>query len=46
VWKDLHANVTRNHRCQDMEELMTQVRLYLGNRNKRKGHAYPRAMAV
>jgi transposase len=46
VWKDLHANVTRNHRCKDMEELMTQVRVYLGNRNRRKGHAYPRALAV
>ena len=45
VWEDLHANVTRNHRCKGMEELMAQVRIYLGHRNKRKGHAYPRAMA-
>ena len=46
VWRDLHANVTRNHRCQDMEERMAPVRIDLGNRNKRKGHAYPRAMTV
>src|SRR5208282_2736852 len=25
LWQDLHANVTRNHRCQSMEELMEEV---------------------
>jgi hypothetical protein len=25
VWLDLHANVTRNHRCKSMEELMVHV---------------------
>ena len=24
VWLDLHANVTRNHRCRTMEELMSR----------------------
>jgi transposase len=35
VWKDLHANVTRNHNCPNMAELMTEVRHYLGKRNRR-----------
>jgi transposase len=32
VWKDLHDNVTRNHRCADMHALLTRVREYLGLR--------------
>jgi transposase len=36
AWKDLHDNVTRNHRCAEMEELMVEVRLYLQARNRRK----------
>jgi transposase len=24
VWRELHANVTRNHRCGDIEELMEE----------------------
>jgi len=36
VWLDLHANVTRNHRCGDMDELMRQVVAYLVARNRRK----------
>jgi transposase len=35
VWQDLHANVTRNHRCADMTELMREVRYYLRKRNRR-----------
>jgi transposase len=46
VWEDLHANVTRNHRCQTMAQLMEQVKLYLKTRNRRRRHAYPRAKAV
>jgi transposase len=34
VWQDLHANVTRNHRCSTMAELMTNVRDYLRRRNR------------
>jgi transposase len=36
VWLDLHANVTRNHRCADMGELMRRVVAYLVARNRRK----------
>jgi transposase len=35
VWKDLHANVTRNHTCKSMTELMVEVRYYLRKRNRR-----------
>jgi transposase len=35
VWQDLHANVTRNHRCATMAELMEEVRYYLRKRNRR-----------
>jgi transposase len=29
IWQDLHAEVTRNHTCPDMDSLMVEVRLYL-----------------
>jgi transposase len=29
VWEDLHAEVTRNHNCPDMDSLMLDVRVYL-----------------
>jgi transposase len=35
VWLDLHANVTRNHRCATMDELMSNVVNYLITRNAR-----------
>jgi len=35
VWQDLHANVTRNHNCATMTELMAEVRYYLRKRNRR-----------
>lgn len=35
VWQDLHANVTRNHRCRGMTHLMQEVRYYLDKRNRR-----------
>jgi transposase len=31
VWKQLHANVTRNHQCRTMKELMRNVRKFLKN---------------
>jgi transposase len=34
VWKDLHANVTRNHRCRSINHLMREVRYYLNKRNR------------
>jgi transposase len=32
-WRDLHANVTRNHRCITMSELMSEVNYWLKQRN-------------
>ena len=29
VWQDLHANVTRNHRCKTMNHLLANARRYL-----------------
>jgi transposase len=34
LWRDLHANVTRNHRCRNMAELMGDVRFYLARVNR------------
>jgi transposase len=36
-WQELHANVTRNHRCPDMLALLVHVVLYLMHRNDRRG---------
>jgi transposase len=35
VWLDLHANVTRNHRCRSMKELMKEVHAYLREKCRR-----------
>lgn len=35
VWQDLHAEVTRNHRCANMTSLMGEVRYYLRKRNRK-----------
>ena len=40
IWKDLHDNVTRNHRCRTMEGLMAEVRSYLEGRNRCGRHTY------
>ena len=40
IWKDLHDNVTRNHRCTTMDELMAEVGTYLAARNRRGRHTY------
>jgi len=34
VWRDFHANVTRNHRCKTMNELMVNSETYLTIRNE------------
>lgn len=34
VWQDLHAEVTRNHHCRDMSELMNNVWAFIRKRNK------------
>jgi transposase len=36
VWLDLHANVTRNHRCKTIEELMAHVVAFMRGYNQRK----------
>ena len=36
LWQDLHANVTHNHRCRSMADLMKRVRNYLRRRNQAK----------
>lgn len=33
VWQDLHAEVTRNHQCRDMNQLMNNVWKFIGLRN-------------
>jgi transposase len=44
LWKDLHDNVTRNHRCSDMDELMIEVRWYLNDRNHALTHLDPQLL--
>jgi len=34
TWRDLHDNVTRNHQCRTMNELMREVTKYLRRRNR------------
>ena len=36
VWLDLHANVTRNHRCKSIEELMVHVLAFMRAYNRRE----------
>ncbi|MGH9785806.1 MAG: transposase [Terriglobia bacterium] len=48
VWQEVHANVTRNHRCKTIEELMRRVISYLRretNRLRRTRSTYRRAVA-
>lgn len=33
-WRELHANVTRNHNCRTMPELLDEVRRYLNRKNR------------
>jgi transposase len=45
VWRELHANVTRNHRCRNMSELLDEVRRYLVKRNRAAAVAHRRKVA-
>jgi len=45
VWLDLHAEVTRNHRCRTIEELMVEVEYYLKHRHREKSRSQQRAVA-
>lgn len=40
LWKDLHDNVTRNHTCSNMDELMHRVHDYLEPRRRTGAHRY------
>jgi putative transposase len=39
TWEDLHANVTRNHRCATMGQLLQNVRSYVRRYNHRQSSA-------
>lgn len=36
LWRDLHSNVTRNHRCNTLPQLMIEVRYWLRKRNNQQ----------
>jgi len=40
LWEDLHANVTRNHTCPDIDALMDEVRHQLWKHNRAMFHLY------
>lgn len=46
VWKDLHDNVTRNHRCRSMNELMCEARHYLHQKDKALQRQYMQKKAA
>ena len=37
LWREMHANVTVNHRCEHIEELMAEVVHYLMSHNRKTG---------
>jgi len=46
VWRDLHGNVTRNHRCRTMGELMGEVRRYLRRKDQHLQRLYAEKSAA
>ncbi len=44
-WRDLHAAVTRNHRCTIIEPLMENVQDWLKDRNRKARRQQPRSAA-
>jgi transposase len=40
VWRDLHDNVTRNHQCRTMKELMSEVYHWLKKRDRQLQRQY------
>lgn len=49
VWQDLHANVTRNHRCRTMKRLLENTKRYLDNyvsRRREQSHESGRKQAA
>ncbi len=45
AWRDLHDNVTRNHKCRTIEELMCEVVNYIRRRNRETRRQEYRAAA-
>lgn len=45
LWQDLHADVTRNHRCASLAEPMQNVRRFLRRRTERARRHYHRRAA-
>lgn len=45
IWLDLHAEVTRNHRCTTIDELMYEVDHYLNYRNQTRSRHKTKAVA-
>jgi putative transposase len=48
VWWHLHEDITGNHRCKDLGELLDQVFAWLGQENpfQIEGSVYPKAKAA
>jgi len=46
TWKDLHDNVTRNHTCRNMRELMLEVRIYLAKKSRQLQTQYRTKLAA
>lgn len=46
VWRDLHANVTRNHQCRTMKELMAEVYHWLRKRDRTLQRQYAQKRAA
>lgn len=46
VWRDLHDNVTRNHTCRTIKELMTEVDQYLTKRDQELQTQYAARLAA
>ena len=40
VWRDLHENVTRNHQCRTMNELMLEVDRWLKKKDRQLQRQY------
>lgn len=46
TWRDLHDNVTRNHTCRSMKQLMSEVRYYLVQRDQELQFKYKKKRAA
>jgi transposase len=46
VWRDLHDNVTRNHQCRTMNELMAEVYYWIQKRSRQLQRQYAQTKAA